>query len=87
MVNIIDKTFMLKLALWTCLIGVALSWSLSKDSNELSKQLNTETKHGGVHWALVIAGSSGYFNYRHQVCIIHHYLHKIDNNQGKSATL
>lgn len=26
-----------------------------------------EPEEGGKHWALLVAGSNGYFNYRHQV--------------------
>ena len=33
--------------------------------NELQKPL----EDNGVHWAVLVAGSSGYYNYRHQVVI------------------
>ena len=30
--------------------------------------LEGRSESGGVHWALIVAGSSGWDNYRHQVC-------------------
>ncbi len=70
MLDISARTVVFNLALWTCIFGYVLSWSLAKNNNELLRQVKeTKTKTGGVHWALVIAGSSGYYNYRHQVSV------------------
>ena len=33
------------------------------DQNEILKT----PEQGGVHWALLVAGSNGWYNYRHQV--------------------
>ncbi|CAE1307646.1 LGMN [Acanthosepion pharaonis] len=37
-----------------------------------------ELENGGVHWAVIVAGSNGWYNYRHQADICHAYqiLHK-----------
>ena len=42
-------------------------------SQQNKEKENTAEEAQGVHWALIIAGSSGYFNYRHQVLIFTFY--------------
>ena len=31
--------------------------------------ISHQSEDTGVTWALLVAGSNGYFNYRHQVCL------------------
>ena len=33
----------------------------------MNSLVNDELKNNGLHWALLVAGSNGWYNYRHQV--------------------
>lgn len=35
-------------------------------------------KNGGKHWALIVAGSNGYYNYRHQVGFGSYRVHRVN---------
>ncbi|XP_052766084.1 legumain-like [Mya arenaria] len=49
-----------------CVFGL----SLSLPSNVFEFE---QPQNGGNHWALLVAGSNGYFNYRHQADVCHAY--------------
>lgn len=52
---------MQKLAVLLCCVVAALGASIDAEFGL------PEIQNGGVHWALIVAGSNGYYNYRHQV--------------------
>lgn len=64
-----------------CLLGLLMlmqqvkgGQGLSNDGGDLWQEfLRLPTENGGTKWALLIAGSSGYDNYRHQADVCHAY--------------
>jgi len=50
-----------------CCIGVSYSKYIGKND------ANSYVENEGKHWALIVAGSSGYYNYRHQADACHAY--------------
>ncbi|XP_014666763.1 PREDICTED: legumain-like [Priapulus caudatus] len=50
-----------------------LSVALAAITNSFVRENVIEESQVGVHWALIVAGSNGYYNYRHQADICHAY--------------
>merc|ERR1711942_217561 len=60
--------------MWQCkAIVVAPAVTLTSTLSLNIPAVLPELENGGVHWALIIAGSNGWFNYRHQADICHAY--------------
>lgn len=65
-------------AVYVLYIGVAYGGVLGAAQNDISgiwsfvapKLESPPSAVSGNHWAVIVAGSNGYYNYRHQVCSI-----------------
>ncbi|KAL4238849.1 hypothetical protein ACF0H5_003556 [Mactra antiquata] len=55
------------------LVASVYSSSLKFEKFVQEFQQNEPLEDGGKHWALLVAGSNGYFNYRHQADVCHAY--------------
>ena len=67
-----NKTEMLKIPLFAALFAIAVQ------GYHPVEDLLEKTEHGGQIWAVIVAGSNGWLNYRHQsdICHLYHLLTK-----------
>lgn len=69
---------MYSVRVFSALCAACMIWIVSGDvlrfqSKFEDKHITPTTKSGGVHWALIVAGSASWYNYRHQADACHAY--------------